>query len=52
VVRQDVSGYNIIVVINQKFNVKPDESILNKAYNGYIIGIFYYYYYYSSYPDV
>ena len=50
VVRQDVSRYNIITVINRKSDVKPDESILGKAYNGYIVGIFYYYY--SSYADV
>ena len=50
-VRQDVNSYNIIMVINQKSDVKPDESVLSKAYNGYIVGIFYYYYY-SSYLDV
>jgi len=40
------------MIINQKSDVKPDESILGKAYNRFIVGIFYYYYYYSSYPDV
>ena len=51
VAKQDISSYNIIMVINQKSDVKPNESILSKAYNRYIVGIFYYYYY-SSYPDV
>jgi len=51
VVKQDVSSYNIIMVINRKSDVKPDENILGKIYNGYIVGIFYCYYY-SSYPDV
>ena len=49
-VKQDVNSYNIIRVINQKSDVKFDESILDKAYNGNIVGIFYYYY--SSYSDV
>ena len=49
--RQDVSSYNITRVINRKFNIKPDESILDKAYNKYIVGIIHYYYY-SSYPNV
>ena len=40
-----MSRYNIVMIIN----VKPDESILGKSYNGSIVGIFYYYY--SSYPD-
>jgi len=52
VVRQDIDSYNIIMVINQKFDVKPDENVLGKAYKGYIVCIFYYYYYYSSYLDV
>ena len=52
VIKQDVSSYNIII-INQKSNVKPDESKQGKAFNGYKVDIFYYYYYYySSYPDV
>ena len=51
VAKQDVSSYNIIMVINRKSNVKPDESKLGKAYNGYIVCIFYYFYY-SSYLDV
>jgi len=51
VVKQDISNYNIIMVINRKSDVKPDESKLGKAYNRYIVGIFYYYYY-PSYPDV
>ena len=51
VAKKDVSSYNIIMVINQKPIIKPDESILVKAYNKYIVGIFYYYCY-SSYPDV
>ena len=50
-VRHDVSRYNVVMIINRKSDIKPDESILGKAYNGYIVGIFYYYYY-SSYPDV
>ena len=50
-VKQNVSSYNIIIVINQKSDIKFDESILDKAYNGYIVGIFYYYYY-SSCLDV
>ena len=33
--REDVSSYNITKVINQKSNIKPDESILGKAYNKY-----------------
>ena len=49
--KQNVSMYNIVMIINQKSDVKPNESILGKAYNGYIVGIFYYYFY-SSYPDV
>ena len=44
VVKQDVSMYNIVMIINRKSDVKPDESILDKAYNEYIVGIFYYYY--------
>jgi len=32
------------MAINQKSDVKSDESILGKAYNGYINSIFYYYY--------
>jgi len=51
VVKQDMSRYNIVMIINQKSDVKSDESILGKSYNGSIVGIFYYYYY-SSYPDV
>jgi len=51
VAQQDVSSYNIIIVINRKSDVKPDESILGKAYNEYLVGIFYYYYY-SSYLDI
>jgi len=47
-VRQDVSRYNIVMVINRKFDVKPNESILGKASYGFVVGIFYYYY--SSYP--
>jgi len=43
VIRQDVNSYNIIKIINRKSDVKPDESILDKAYNEYIVGIFYYY---------
>ena len=39
-VRQDVNSYNIIMAVNWKSDVKPDESILGKAYNGYIFGIF------------
>ena len=50
-VRQDVSRYSIVMIINQKSDVKPDASKHGKAYNGSIFGIFYYYYY-SSYPDV
>ena len=50
-VKEDESSYNTIAVMNRKSNVKPDESKLSKAYNGFIIGIFLYYYY-SSYPDV
>jgi len=49
VVKQDED--NIVMIINRKSDVKPDESILGKTYNRYIVGIFYYYYY-SSYPDV
>jgi len=49
-VRQDVSMYNIVMIINRKSDVKLDESILGKAYHGFIVGIFYYYY--SFYPDV
>ena len=49
--KQDVNSYNVVMVTNQNSDVKPDESILGKAYNGYIVDIFYYYYY-SSYPDV
>ena len=49
-VKQDVNRYNIIRVINQKSNVKSDGSKLGKAYNGFIVGIFYYYY--LSHPDV
>ena len=44
VVKHDVSKYNIIMIITQKFDVKSDESILGKAYNRYIVCIFYYYY--------
>jgi len=44
-----MSRYNIVMIINRKSDVKFDESILGKAYNGYIVGIFYYY---SSYPDI
>ena len=44
VIRRDVNSYNIIMAINWKSDVKPDENILGKAYNGYIVGIFYYYY--------
>ena len=51
VAKQDISSYNIKMVINQKSDVKPDESILDKAYNGYIDDIFYYHYY-LSYPDI
>ena len=43
-VKQDISSYTIIMVINQKSDVKSDENKLSKAYNGYIVGIFYYYY--------
>ena len=43
--KQDVSSYNIIMVINRKSDVKSDESIPG---SGYIDDIFYYYYY-SSY---
>ena len=54
VVKQDVSRYNIVMLINRKSDVKPHGSKLSKAYNGYththIVGIFYYYY--SSYPDI
>ena len=49
-VKQDVSSYNIIIIIKPESNIKPDESILGKSYNEYIDGILYYYY--SSYPDV
>ena len=52
VVKQDVSSYNIIRVINRKSDIKYNESKLGKTYNGSIVGIFYYNYYYSSYPDV
>ena len=48
-VKLDVYSYNIIRVINQKSDVKSDESVLGKAYNGYIISIFYYYYSYDPY---
>ena len=30
VVKKDVSSYNIIMVINQKSDIKPDESKLDK----------------------
>ena len=50
-IKQNVSSYNTIAVMNRKSDVKPHESKLSKAYNRYIDGIFYYYYY-SSYPDV
>ena len=43
-VKQDVSRYNIVMLINQKSDIKSDENILGKSYNGYIVGIFYYYY--------
>ena len=46
VVKQDMSRYNIVMIINRK----SDESILGKLYNRSIVGIFYYYYY-SSYSD-
>ena len=49
--KQDISSYNIIMVINQKSDVKPDESKLGKTYSELLVG-FFYYYYYSSYPDV
>jgi len=37
-VRQDVNRYNIVMIINQKFDVKFDESMLGKAYNEFIVG--------------
>ena len=39
-VRQDIDSYNIIMAINWKSDVKPDESILGKAYNGCIVASF------------
>ena len=38
--RQDVDNYNIIMAISWKSDVKSDESILCKAYNGFIVGTF------------
>jgi len=29
---QDVSRYNVVMIINQKSDLKPDESILDKAH--------------------
>ena len=39
-VKQDVNSYNIIMATNGKSDVKPDESILGKAYNRYIVASF------------
>jgi len=44
VAKQDLSSYNIIMVINWKSDVKPDESIPGNRY----IDVIFYYYYYSS----
>ena len=43
-IKHDISRYNIVMIINRKSDVKSEESILGKAYNGFIVGIFYYYY--------
>ena len=40
IVKQGVSMYNIVMIINRKSDVKFDESILGKVYNEYIVASF------------